>query len=169
MRTKRIHREPCQMPGCTVKEAHYGRVCARHSVPRAVIPLTKPQAEWLDWALNGPISEWGYPDLMAEERDITIEEAKRAILDRDITELRMMGTPEKWSDNCLIIGQIDPKGDFIIDLLNMLEDVAPDVEDGYGFDEADAKHGYEAAHVIVAARKKAARNVAEKIRKALGI
>lgn len=168
-RPKRVSK-PCAIPGCTVQAAHYGSkaalTCARHSGMSKMIEFTHAQAEWVRWALEGPISEWGDVEQMMWDRDIDEATARRAILDRDLCHWHE-GSDEPqctW-----FLGLVDPAGEFVADLLNMLEDLAPDVAGGYGRDEAITRHGYGVSGVIVAKQTEAALNAARKIRAALGI
>lgn len=126
---------------------------------RAEIKLSKAQADWVDWALTGPIAEWSDIEQLCWDKDIAEQEARQAIRDRDSTTL----------DGGWLTIDAEPHGDFIADLLNMLEDVAPDVENGYGFEDAQTKHGWKAAHVITASRTKSALCAASKIREAMGL
>lgn len=166
-RPKRIPK-PCPVPGCTVKDARYGgktaRTCARHS-KLAMIEFTPAQAEWVRWALEGPISDWDDVERLMWEHGIDEAPAHRAILDRDLCHWHEGSSGR----DCWFLGFVDPAGEFIAALLNMLEDVAPDVADGYGRDEATVQHGDNAARVITARRKAAAINAARKIRDALGL
>jgi hypothetical protein len=162
MRATRPKRPPCQYPGCSVKEAHYStrggvKTCGRHAGCH-VIKLTPQQAEWVDWALTGPIDEWGYPADLAHSHDIPEAEAELAILTRDgsLLEGTTLFIPA-WAT-------IDSV--FVDDLLNMLEDVAPDVEDGAGREEYSRCHPPEVADLIASRKARCARNAAARIREA---
>lgn len=156
---------PCAYPGCTVKEARYGEgsrlFCARHSHAIAV-DLTKEQMEWVRWALDGPISEWDDPEDLAYSHDITIDEARMAILARDAIGIR------DWSDTLMLPDWAGLDNAVMDDLLNMLEDVAPDVANGYGYEDELARgRSPETAKLVVSQKAACARNAAEKIRKAI--
>lgn len=121
------------------------------------LKLTRPQAEWIDWALSGPIADHDI-DSLVYDKDIMPSVALQFLKDRDATFLH---------GNLLIL-QATTDGEFVSDLLDMLENVAPDVAGGYGFEEAAAQCRH-SAEVVTFQRAQAAFNAANKIRTALGL
>lgn len=125
-----------------------------------MVKLTKAEALWVDWALTGPISEWDRPLTLCYDKDCLFEEAQMAIRDRNGTTLEGTKLTFSWG--------INPTGIFIDCLLNMLEDVAPNLEDGAGFEDALSKYkDYGIAKRLSGRRKSAALKAAAKIREAL--
>jgi len=125
------------------------------------IKLTESQAGWVEWALNGPISEYEGPTDLCHNKGIDYFAAARFLKERDATVLE--GSTLKLPDD------LDREGDFIADLLNMLEDLAPDVADGAGYEELQRTRTHTASFLITESRKRSARTAAAKIRKAFGL
>lgn len=125
------------------------------------IELTKSQAEWVQWALDGPISEYDGPTDLCHNKGIDYFAAVRFLRERDATKLegKILTLPD----------DLDREGEFIADVLNMLEDLAPDVSDGAGYEELQRTRTHTASFLVTESRKRSARTTAAKIRKAFGL
>jgi hypothetical protein len=126
-----------------------------------IIKLTHSQAGWVDWALTGPIAEYGEVEELCHNKDILEAEARLFLVERDATKLE--------GHTLTLPDAIDPEGEFLADLLDMLEAVGPDVAEQGGHDELLATRSDAEARLLTHNRTKSCRSAAAKIRKAVGL
>jgi hypothetical protein len=127
-----------------------------------IIKLTEAQADWVRWALDGPISEYRSVKDVAHAKACSGRAALTFMVERGATRLdgRDLTIPD----------DLDTEGEFFADLMDMLEHVGPDITPDGAYEDALREGRTERdARLMAQSKLRSCTSAAAKIRKALGV